>query len=52
MSQCIAYVTQVNPGDFGSCGNQYWNGGPATDWHGVGDVAVRRMDARMPPTRR
>jgi endoglucanase len=36
VSQCIAYVTQVNPGDFGSCGNQYWNGGPATNWQGVG----------------
>jgi endoglucanase len=36
ISQCIAYVTQVNPGDFGSCGNQYWNGGPATGWQGVG----------------
>ena len=36
VSQCIAYATQVNPGDFGSCGNQYWNGGPATDWQGVG----------------
>ncbi|WP_109209081.1 MULTISPECIES: glycoside hydrolase family 6 protein [Microbacterium] len=35
VSQCIAYVTQVNPGDFGSCGNQYWNGGPATNWNGV-----------------
>ena len=35
VSQCIAYVTQVNPGDFGSCGNQYWNGGPATGWQGV-----------------
>ncbi|GAA2976790.1 endoglucanase [Microbacterium terrae] len=35
VSQCIAYVTQVNAGDFGSCGNQYWNGGPATDWSGV-----------------
>ncbi|KAF2414897.1 glycoside hydrolase family 6 [Microbacterium sp. B35-04] len=35
VSQCIAYAAQVNPGDFGSCGNQYWNGGPATDWQGV-----------------
>lgn len=35
VSSCIAYVTQVNPGDFGSCGNQYWNGGPATDWNGT-----------------
>lgn len=35
ISSCIAYVTEVNPGDFGSCGNQYWNGGPATDWQGT-----------------
>lgn len=35
ISSCIAYVTEVNPGDFGSCGNQYWNGGPATDWNGT-----------------
>jgi endoglucanase len=35
ISQCIAYATQVNPGDWGSCGNQYWNGGPATNWQGV-----------------
>ncbi|WP_203579908.1 glycoside hydrolase family 6 protein [Microbacterium hibisci] len=35
VAQCIAYVTEVNPGDFGSCGNQYWNGGPATGWTGV-----------------
>lgn len=35
VSSCIAYATQVAPGDYGSCGNQYWNGGPATDWQGV-----------------
>lgn len=35
VSSCIAYVTEVSPGDFGSCGNQYWNGGPATDWQGT-----------------
>jgi endoglucanase len=34
VSQCIAYVTEVNPGDFGSCGNQYWAGGPANNWGG------------------
>jgi len=28
VSSCIAYATAVNPGDFGSCPNQYWNGGP------------------------
>ena len=35
ISSCIAYVTQVSPGDFGSCGNQYWSGGPANNWTGV-----------------
>ncbi len=28
VSSCIAYATTVNPGDFGGCPNQYWNGGP------------------------
>ena len=35
ISSCLAYVTLVNPGGFGSCGNQYWSGGPANDWDGV-----------------
>ncbi len=44
VSQCIAYASVVNPyvpgspgnpGAFADCGNQYWNGGPATDWQGV-----------------
>lgn len=35
ISQCIAYVTQVVPGDLANCGNQYWSGGPANDWTGV-----------------
>jgi endoglucanase len=28
VSQCLAYATTVNPGDFFGCPNQYWNGGP------------------------
>lgn len=28
ISECIAYATGVNPGDFNGCPNQYWNGGP------------------------
>ncbi len=36
ISDCITYATAVNPGDYGSCGNQYWNGGPATSWSGTG----------------
>ncbi|MFI2363014.1 glycoside hydrolase family 6 protein [Promicromonospora sp. NPDC019610] len=35
ISQCIAYATQVTPGDYAGCGNQYWSGGPANDWTGV-----------------
>jgi endoglucanase len=35
ISDCIAYTTSVNPGDFGSCGDQYWSGGPANNWTGV-----------------
>lgn len=43
ISNCIAYATTVNPGDFGSCPNQYWNGGPLPakiaqllgEWNGV-----------------
>lgn len=35
VSSCIALATQVQPGAFGECGNQYWNGGPANNWTGV-----------------
>ena len=35
VSDCIAYATQVAPGDFGGCPNQYWNGGPSTNWQGT-----------------
>jgi endoglucanase len=34
ISDCIAYATQLAPGDYGSCPNQYWDGGPATNWDG------------------
>ena len=34
ISSCIAYVTQLD-GAPTDCGNQYWNGGPATDWQGT-----------------
>lgn len=34
ISDCVASTT-VNPGDFGSCGDQYWSGGPANNWTGV-----------------
>lgn len=34
VSSCIAFVTEKG-GSFGDCGNQYWNGGPATNWSGT-----------------
>ena len=51
ISSCIAYVTQVRPGDFGSCGNQYWSGGPANNWTGVAlDPAKIWSDTAADPT--
>ena len=51
ISSCIAYVTEVNPGDFGSCGNQYWSGGPANNWTGVTlDPAKIWSDTAADPT--
>jgi endoglucanase len=35
ISDCLAYTEKVNPGDYGSCGDMYWNGGPANNWTGV-----------------
>ena len=35
VSKCLAYATTVNPGDFGGCPNQYWNGGPSNNWTGT-----------------
>jgi endoglucanase len=43
LSSCLTYATSVAPGDFGSCPNQYWNGGPLPSkiavingpWNGV-----------------
>jgi endoglucanase len=41
LSDCLAYATPVNSahaavaaGDFGSCGDEYYNGGPANNWVG------------------
>jgi endoglucanase len=41
LSDCLAYATPVNsvhsavaPGDFANCGDEYYNGGPATNWVG------------------
>ena len=43
VSQCLAYASKVNSGDFFGCPNQYWNGGPLPakiaellgEWKGV-----------------
>ncbi|MCW2507665.1 MAG: Glucanase [Modestobacter sp.] len=34
ISDCIAYTTVVVVGDGGSCGDQYYSGGPANNWVG------------------
>lgn len=41
LSQCLAYATPVNSvhkavasGDYGNCGDQFYNGGPANNWTG------------------
>jgi endoglucanase len=47
ISKCIAYVTDINVGDYGSCGNQYWNGGPATTW--IGTAMDRYQEWRNEP---
>ncbi len=51
ISQCLAYVTEVNPGGFGECGNQYWSGGPANGWQGVAlDASKIWSDTAADPT--
>ena len=35
VSKCLAYATEINPGDYNGCPNQYWNGGPSNGWVGV-----------------
>ena len=34
ISSCLALVTELEK-PVSECGNQYWNGGPATDWQGA-----------------
>lgn len=48
ISSCLTYVTQVNPGGYGECGDQYWNGGPATGWSGVAMSNVAEWTAGAP----
>lgn len=51
ISSCLAYVTEVKSGDFASCGNQYWSGGPANDFTGVTlDPAKVWSDTAADPT--
>ena len=35
ISDCITYATQVDPGNYAGCPNQYWDGGPATSFTGA-----------------
>ena len=35
ISDCITYATEVSPGNYAGCPNQYWDGGPATNWTGT-----------------
>jgi endoglucanase len=35
ISDCLAYTEKVAPGDYASCGDMYWSGGPANNWVGV-----------------
>lgn len=35
VSECLAYTEQVKPGDYASCGDMYWNGGPSNNWTGI-----------------
>ncbi|MGH8891413.1 MAG: glycoside hydrolase family 6 protein [Acidothermaceae bacterium] len=35
ISDCLTYTEKVVPGDYGSCGDMYWSGGPANNWTGV-----------------
>ncbi len=51
VSSCMAYVTEVKPGDFASCGHQYWNGGPTNNWTGVAlDPTKIWSDSTTDPT--
>jgi endoglucanase len=51
ISECITYATVVKPGDYGSCGDQYWSGGPANDFTGVAlDPMKEWSDTATDPT--
>ncbi|MGY5882521.1 glycoside hydrolase family 6 protein [Modestobacter lacusdianchii] len=51
ISSCVTYVTVVTVGDYGSCGDQYWSGGPANDFTGVAlDPMVEWSDTAADPT--
>jgi endoglucanase len=51
ISSCLAYVTEVAPGGFGSCPNQYWNGGLPNTSSGVAlDPAKIWSDTAAEPT--
>ena len=35
ISDCLAYTSKVERGDYASCGDQYWSGGPSNGFQGV-----------------
>jgi endoglucanase len=51
ISSCLAYVTEVAPTQFGSCANQFWNGGLPNTSGGVAlDPAKIWSDTSTDPT--
>ena len=51
ISSCITYATVVAAGDYASCGDQYWSGGPANNWTGVPlDPMKQWSDTAADPT--
>ena len=51
ISDCVTYATVVTAGDYGSCGDQYWSGGPANNWAGVAlDPMKTWSDTATDPT--
>ncbi|MBT2503880.1 glycoside hydrolase family 6 protein [Curtobacterium sp. ISL-83] len=50
ISDCDAYTTTVKPGDYASCGDQYWSGGPANAFAGVAlDPSLQWSDTATNP---
>ena len=51
ISDCLALTATVLVGEYGECGDQYWNGGPANNWDGVAlDPLKTWSDTATEPT--